>query len=123
TARPLFTPIVGDYYAGLAVTVLLHRAQLNSGPSSEDLRDYLAAHYQGAPFVTVQAFADESVLTTPGFIAANAHVGTNNLELLIFGDGDHTLITARFDNLGKGASGAAVQNMNIMLDFPETTGL
>jgi len=115
TRRPIFTPIVGDYYAGLAVTVLLHRGQLTNDPTSEDLRDILAAHYQGQQFISVTPPGEEEAHATPDFIEANAHVGTNHLELLTFGDGDYTMLTARFDNLGKGASGAAVQNMDIML--------
>ena len=120
TRRPMFTPIVDDYYAGLAVTVLLYREQLTGGPTSEDLRNILAVHYQGEPFITVAPFDGEETLATPGFVEANAHVGTNNLEILTFGDGARTMLTARFDNLGKGASGAAVQNMNIMLGLEET---
>jgi len=123
TAKPLFMPIVDDYYAGMAVSVLLHRGQLVSGPDSEELWDILAAHYQGEHFIRVAPFGGEGALISPGFIEANAHVGTNILELLVFGDGEQTLITARFDNLGKGASGAAVQNMNLMLGLDEMSGL
>ena len=120
---PLFTPIVGDYYAGMAVTVLLHRGQLTDGASSEAIQEILAAHYAGETFVTVPPFGGEETLASPGFIEANALVGTNQLELLVFGNGEQTLITARLDNLGKGASGAAVQNMNLMLGLPESAGL
>ena len=123
TVQPLFTPIVDDYYAGMAVNVLLHKSQLRSGLTSGHLRDVLGAYYQGEPFLTVTPFGASDTLEIPGFIEANAHVGTNNLELLVHGDGERTLITARFDNLGKGASGAAIQNMNILLGFPETAGL
>jgi len=123
TTKPLFTPIVDDYYAGMAVTVLLHSGQLAKKLQSADLRDILAAHYAGEHFVTVAPFDSQDTLAAPGFIEANAHAGTNNLELLVFGNGEQTLITARFDNLGKGASGAAVQNMNLMLNLPETAGL
>jgi len=120
---PLFSPIVDDHYAGMAVAILLHKSQLSSGLTSRHLRDVLGAHYQGEPFVTVAPFGGEETLERPGFIESNAHVGTNRLEILVFGDGDRTLISARFDNLGKGASGAAVQNMNLMLGFSETEGL
>ena len=123
TAKPLFSPIVDDYYAGMAVTILLHRGQLINVPTSEDLRDILAVHYQGERFVTVASFDNAEMLQTRGFIEANAHVGTNNLEILVFGNPDQTLITARLDNLGKGASGAAVQNMNLMLGLAESAGL
>ena len=123
TEKPLFTPIVDDYYAGMAVTVLLHKNQINRDLTSQHLRDVLETHYQGEPFITVAPFQGEESLETPGFIEANAHVGTNHLEILVFGDGERTLLSARFDNLGKGASGAAIQNMNLMLGFPETAGL
>ena len=122
-AKPLFTPIVDDYYAGMAVSVLLHQGQLKMGQSSVDLRDILAEHYQGEQFIKVPLFGNENTLETPGFIEANAHVGKNTLELLVFGNGEQTLLTARFDNLGKGASGAAVQNMNLMLGLDEASGL
>jgi len=123
TTPPLFTPIVGDYYAGMAVTILLHREQLAKRATSETLRTILATHYQGEPFVTVPPFASEETLAAPGFVEANAHAGTNQLELLVYGNGDQTLLSARLDNLGKGASGAAVQNMNLMLELDEATGL
>ena len=117
TAKPLFTPIVDDYYAGMAVSVLLPHGR------GADLRDRLAAHYEGEAFVTVAPFGGEESLERPGFIEANAYVGTNMLEILVFGNGEQTVLVARFDNLGKGASGAAVQNMNLMLGLDETIGL
>jgi len=123
TAAPLFTPIVGNYYAGMAVTVLLHRDQLADGATSETLRDMLADYYRGERFVTVAPFGGDAALTTPGFIESNAHVGTNHVEILVSGNGEQTLLCARLDNLGKGASGAAVQNMNLMLGLDEVTGL
>jgi len=122
-AKPLFTPIVDDYYAGMAVSVLLHQKQLTREETSVDLRDLLAAHYEGEPFIQVPLFGSEETLENPGFIEANAHVGKNTLEILVFGNGEQTLLTARFDNLGKGASGAAVQNMNLMLGLDEASGL
>ncbi|MCL2562627.1 MAG: N-acetyl-gamma-glutamyl-phosphate reductase [Oscillospiraceae bacterium] len=122
TMPPLFTPIVGDYYAGMAVSVLLHRG-MTGGVTSEELQGILAAHYEGERFVSVAPFGGEETLAAPGFIEANAHVGTNDLEILVFGNGEQTLLCARFDNLGKGASGAAVQNMNLMLGLDEAAGL
>ena len=73
--------------------------------------------------VTITIKGPPSELANPGFIEANAHVGTNALEILVFGNEEQALITARFDNLGKGASGAAVQNMNLMLGLDEKAGL
>ena len=120
---PMFTPVEADYYAGMAVSVLLHESQLTETVQSEELRDVLAVHYEKEKFITVNAFGEEESLDTPGFVEANALVGTNKMEILVYGNGAQTLLIARFDNLGKGASGAAVQNMNIMLGFDETTGL
>lgn len=121
--KPLFTPIVDDYYAGMAVSVLLHHGQLTGKFNSHELRDILANYYEGENFITVPSFGSDETLVSPGFVESNAYVDTNMLELLVFGDNEQTLITARFDNLGKGASGAAVQNMNLMLGLNETHDL
>jgi N-acetyl-gamma-glutamyl-phosphate reductase len=115
---PLFSPIVGDYYKGMATTLMLWRDMLRGGPSSEDIRAALAEHYRNEHFVSVAPFGgDESV------ILSSTNAGTNNLRLIVCGNGEQTTVTALFDNLGKGASGAAVQNMNIMLGLDEKTGL
>ena len=123
TTPPLFTPIVDDYYAGMAVSVLLDQSHLTVELQASDLRDILAAHYQGEAFVSVAPFGGMNTLESPGFVEANTHVGTNQLEILSFGNDTQVLLIARLDNLGKGASGAAVQNMNLMLDFDEKEGL
>lgn len=117
-AKPLFSPIVADYYKGMAISVMLRGSDLQSAPTTADLRDFLFTHYSAETFVTVAPLQEE-----PAFWAANAHTDTNKLEICISGDGDYTILTARLDNLGKGASGAAVQNMNLMLGFDETAGL
>lgn len=121
--KPLFCPIICDYYSGMATTVMLHNNMLNSISHAGDVHDALAGYYMGEPFIKVASFAGESGLTQPGFIESNAHVGTNTLEIIVYGHEEQTVVTARFDNLGKGASGAAVQNMNIMLGIDETAGL
>jgi len=113
-ARPVFSPVIDDYFCGMATTVTFSNRALKGHPYAEDLRDILATHYLGSRFVRVAPF-DASV----SFLPANTYAGTNDLEISVFGDQDLTQITARFDNLGKGASGAAVQNMNIMLGLPE----
>lgn len=120
---PLFSPIEAPHYAGMAVTVPLHQAQLKKAASSANIQEILAAHYQREHFIRVQAFADETSLEIPGFIESNALVGTNEMEIFVHGNDKQTLLVARFDNLGKGASGAAVQNMNIMLGLDEEIGL
>jgi N-acetyl-gamma-glutamyl-phosphate reductase len=117
TRAPVFCPIVGDFHSGMATSVALHNGQLRDNPAAEDIREFLAEHYAGQPFVTVApALGDGTLYSDWG-------VGTNSLEITVSGNFDTTLITARFDNLGKGASGAAVQCMNLMLGMIEETGL
>ena len=109
---PVFSPILGDFYKGMATTILLPR--VNAAMVQEALADY----YGGQTFVSVAPLGgDESV------IYADTLAGTNQLRLIVCGHEEQTTVTALFDNLGKGASGAAVQNMNLMLGFDETTGL
>ena len=112
---PVFCPIVGDFYSGMEVTVPLFASQLNG--SIEDIKAAYQATYTG-PLVRFNEAADEG-----GFLSAGALSGRDDMELTVTGNGDRLLLTARFDNLGKGASGAAIQNMNILLGVEETTGL
>jgi len=115
---PVFCPIVDDYYKGMAGTVPLHASQLSGVSCPEDLRRIYQAHYSAAGGVV-------SVLEegAPARIHAGALAGQDRLEIVVAGNGDRVTVTAVFDNLGKGASGAAVQNMNLMLGFIETAGL
>ena len=115
---PVFCPIVDDYYKGMATSVTLHTALLPGHPTSAQLHDVLEDHYSGAALVSVAPLG-----YTEKRIAANTMAGSDRLQLIICGHEDQVLITALFDNLGKGASGAAVQNMNLMLGLEETTGL
>ena len=115
---PIFSPILGDFYAGMATTILLHRALLSRDVSGQEVRDALAEYYAHQRFVSVAPYGgDESVLY------ASSLAGTNQLKLEVCGNDDQISVTALFDNLGKGASGAAVQNMNLMLGFDEAAGL
>lgn len=116
-APPAFSPIVGDFYSGMAVSVPLFKEQLCSGASVGDIKDAYARLYTGR-VVRWSEGADEG-----GFIAANALSGTDCMEISVFGNEERILLVSRFDNLGKGASGAAVQCMNIMLGLDECTGL
>lgn len=118
TYPPVFLPVVDDYYKGMATTVCLQNRLLPGAPSAEEICARLQEYYQDEQFVTVLPFG-----SVTGTIYANTLAGTNKLELIVCGHEDQTSITARFDNLGKGASGAAVQNMNIMLGIDETVGL
>lgn len=115
---PVFCPVVDDYYKGMAGTLMLHNARLAGHPSAQDICDKLAAYYEGQKLVTVAPFGGEDPM-----IAANTLAGKDSLRLIVCGHEEQTIVTALFDNLGKGASGAAVQNMNIMLGLDETTGL
>ena len=119
---PVFTPIVDDYYNGMVVSVPLHLRTLDKKLTLAELRQVFAAHYEGERFVKVMPICGEGVLSD-GFIAANTLKDTNDMQIFICGNDDRAVISARFDNLGKGASGAAVQSMNIMMGVPEETGL
>ena len=114
---PVFIPVVDDYYKGMAVTVMLHTSQLHGHPSAEEVQKKLSEWYLGEPLIKVHQGPWE------GMISANTYEGRDSLELIVNGHEDQVAVTALFDNLGKGASGAAVQNMNLMLGIPETTGL
>ncbi len=109
---PVFQPVLGDFYKGMATTVYL------PGKHAEVIRQALADYYAGESLVTVAPLGgDEPV------IYADTLAGRDSLRLIICGDEGQTAVTALFDNLGKGASGAAVQNMNLMLGFEERAGL
>ncbi|MEQ2442245.1 N-acetyl-gamma-glutamyl-phosphate reductase [Pseudoflavonifractor sp. CLA-AP-H29] len=115
---PVFSPIVDDYYKGMATGIQLHNALLKGKPTAQDICELLARYYEDQTMVRVAPWGSET-----GMLAANTFSGYDNLEISVTGNGDQTLIVSRFDNLGKGASGAAVQNMNLMLGLDETTGL
>ena len=120
TKPPVFTPIVDDYYKGMATTVPLHMDQLTGVSTLHEVWQVLADHYAGEKLVRV---APEGAGDLGGKLYGNAKAGDNGLTLVAAGNDETFTITALFDNLGKGASGAAVQNMNIMLGLEETTGL
>ena len=118
---PLFTPIVADYYAGMLVSVQLDAACLRGVSSLARLHECYADHYAGAKLIRV--LPADAQAQTGGFLAANARAMWDGLEILVSGNDERMVVSARFDNLGKGASGAAVQSMNLMLGCDETTGL
>jgi N-acetyl-gamma-glutamyl-phosphate reductase len=111
TRRPLFVPSVGNFAQGMLVQLPLHLAQLPGQPKAADLHDALARHYQGSQWVQVLPPTED------GKLDAVALADTNRMELRVFGNDahGHALLVARLDNLGKGASGAAVQNLRLML--------
>ena len=120
--EPVFNPYVCDYFQGMTVTVGLHARLLAKKVTASDVWEMFAAHYDGCRFVKVAGFMGEGVLEEP-FIPANTLAGTNMMQIFVYGNDDRIMLTSRFDNLGKGASGAAVQCLNIMLGIDEATGL
>ena len=114
---PLFSPIVADFYSGMEVTVPLHRAQLKGGFGIDDIRSVYRSLYSGE-IVRYAESADEG-----GFLSAGRFSGLDSMEISVYGCDDRILLTARYDNLGKGASGAAVECLNILLGVDAKTGL
>lgn len=115
---PVFLPVVDDYYKGMATTIMLHNELLPGNPGIKDIHACLAEHYAGQSLVSVAPLGENGPV-----LYANEFSGTNKLRLVVYGSDERTSVTALFDNLGKGASGAAVQNMNIVLGMDETIGL
>ena len=116
TRKPVFNPIVSDFYSGMCGTVPLFTDLMKRKLSAEGLKSFYREYYRDSAFVSV---AEESL----SFLPANKLAGTNEMQLYVGGNDDQILLCALFDNLGKGASGAAVQNMNLMLGLPETAYL
>ena len=115
TRPPVFAPIVSSFYAGMAVAVELPAELLKGTPG--DAIDLYRTVYSG-PIVRYAGAADPD-----GLLSAGAFAGRDDMEISVFGGDERILLVSRFDNLGKGASGAAIQNMNIALGLPEETGL
>ena len=112
---PLFSPIVADYYSGMEVSVPLFAKDLNG--SLNDIREAYRSYYTG-PLVHFNDSCDEG-----GFMSAAALAGRDDMEISVNGNDERILLTSRFDNLGKGASGAAIQNLNLVLGLEETESL
>ena len=110
--KPVFSPILGDFYAGMATSVLL------PGFDANRVWECLSEHYAGEKIVTVAPFGGDEPL-----VYASTYAGKDTMRIQVSGHEEQTMVTAIFDNLGKGASGAAIQNMNILLGVDETTGL
>ena len=114
---PAFMPIVGDFYSGMEVTVPIFKSQLNNGFTIEDIKKIYSKKYNGPVVKYVENF-DES-----GFASANKLSMKDSMEISVSGNDDRILLISRYDNLGKGASGAAVECMNIVLGADKTQGL
>lgn len=119
---PIFTPVVSNYYKGMAVSIPLFTRLLSKKVTSVDVVDMLSDYYADEKFVRVMPADPEDCLDR-GFFNLQECNDTNRLDIFVFGNNDQILLLSRLDNLGKGAAGAAVQNMNLMLGIDETTGL
>lgn len=115
---PVFHPIIGDYYCGMAVTISLHSGILNKQVSKGNVAEIFRSRFQREALIQVtEPSEDQSILY------GNEMAGRNDVKICVTGNDERISLTALYDNLGKGASGAAVQNMNIMLGIEETFGL
>lgn len=114
---PIFNPIIADYYQGMMVAIPLHTRLLAKKKTVQELQDFFKNYYQNQNFIKIQPPLET------GFLAANGVVASNKLEIFISGHEEQILLVARLDNLGKGASGAAVQCLNLMMGIDETTSL
>jgi N-acetyl-gamma-glutamyl-phosphate reductase len=122
TVKPVFMPIVGNFYKGLAVSVPLHLSQLRAGSDGAALVRAFEKHYEGERFIRVMPLSDPAI-TEPNFFDVQGTNDTNRIDVFVFADAQQCILIAREDNLGKGASGAAVQCMNLHLGCDEGLGL
>ena len=118
---PLFSPIICDYYSGMLLTTPFYTDMLIGNPAPEKVHAFFQDYYAGEKFVKVMPFGKEAEYN--GFLAGNAYSGWDGIEIYIAGNEERLLVSTRFDNLGKGASGAAIQCMNILLGCEEDKGL
>lgn len=122
TVAPIFQPIVGPFYKGLAVTAYLHPQQFTRAATPADVQKLIAEYYAGEQFIKVLP-VDLETTTDGGFYNVEANNDSNRVDIAVFGNAERMLVVARLDNLGKGASGAAVQAMNVHLGVEESLGL
>lgn len=118
---PLFSPIIDDYYSGMVVSVPFYTDMLKKRQTPESLLAYYAAYYQNQRFIQVSAADDKTAAS--GFLAGNGLSGWDGLKIYVTGNEERIVVSSQFDNLGKGASGAAIQCMNIILGCDEAKGL
>jgi N-acetyl-gamma-glutamyl-phosphate reductase len=118
---PLFSPLICDYYSGMVVTLQFYTEMLNGKPTPKDVHEMFEKYYEGEQFIKVMPFGKEADYN--GFLAGNACSGWDGIEIYVTGNEDRMLVSTRFDNLGKGASGAAIQCLNIILGCEENKGL
>ncbi len=116
-SAPVFSPIVADFYSGMEVTVPLFKEWLKDGKTAEDIKDAYKKCYTG-PIVSYKEGADEA-----GFLSSGKYSGRDVMEISVYGNSDRIILVARYDNLGKGASGAAVECLNLVLGEDPTKTL
>lgn len=116
-SEPVFNPIVSDYYCGMAVSVPIYTTLLNKKMSAEELYIFFSDYYKNSEFISVHKTPES------GFLSPIGLEGTNKMNIYVFGNENRVTITSVFDNLGKGASSAAIENMNIAMGFPIATAL
>jgi N-acetyl-gamma-glutamyl-phosphate reductase len=121
--KPLFMPVVGNFYKGLAVTVPLHIGQLAAGHDGRSVHRALSQRYEGERFIRVLPLSDPATLQDGGYFDVMGANDSNRVDIFVFANDSQVLLIARLDNLGKGASGAAVQAMNVHLGVDEGLGL
>lgn len=121
-SAPIFSPIISSFYKGMSVCVPLHRRLLPAHSSKEEIHEYLAEHYSKEKFIKVMPSGSESSYPN-GFLSATRVNDTNYLEIYVTGNDEQIMLVSVLDNLGKGSSGAAIQNMNIVLGLDEDLGL
>jgi N-acetyl-gamma-glutamyl-phosphate reductase len=119
---PVFFPTVANFYNGEVISIPFFKRLLNKKMTAKELSTFYQEYYQGEQFVKIMPYPTDAVVNN-GFLTLTQCNETNRVELFVFGDEEKMVLTARFDNLGKGSSGAAVQNMNIKIGAKEESGL
>ncbi len=120
--KPMFNPIICDYFSGMVVSVPIQTRLLGNGVTAKQVQEMYAEHYKDAKLVEVMPLMSEDEQKS-FFLASNTLSGQNKIQVFVFGNDEQMLLCSRLDNLGKGASGAAVQCLNIMMGIDETVGL
>ena len=118
---PLFSPIVADYYSGMVVSVPLYTDYFSQCKNPKELTEFYADYYKGEKFIAVDETNGANLYG--GMLAGNTLAGWDGLKIYVTGNDERVVVSAQFDNLGKGASGAAIQCLNIMLGCDEAKGL
>lgn len=120
--KPMFNPIICDYFSGMVVSVPIQTRLLGNGVTAKQVQEMYAEHYKDAKLVEVMPLMSEDEQKS-FFLASNTLSGQNKIQVFVFGNDEQMLLCSRLDNLGKGASGAAVQCLNIMMGIDEIVGL